>query len=159
MRSMVVSNEEGSEEDHSDIEEAGPVEFDAGEEHVLDTKKYGKLNFCGAEAQLLNGGRSTIGTKTRKARFTGDTYTGIVSESNQPFCGCSSAYEIGKTSYLPMKSDPEKKFRGGNAPLKFFVTSYINWLDRSPNLWCGFLLKIGLDTSGALYFYLLKSRM
>ncbi|KAL5261138.1 hypothetical protein ACHWQZ_G007000 [Mnemiopsis leidyi] len=68
---MVVSNEEGSEDD----EEVGPVEFDAGEERVLDTKKYGKLNFRAAEALLHNGGRSTIGTKSRKARFTGDTYT------------------------------------------------------------------------------------
>ena len=74
MKSMIVSDEEGSEDD-SDDEEVGPVEFDAGEERVLDTKKYGKLNFRAAEALLHNGGRSTIGTKSRKAIFTGDTYT------------------------------------------------------------------------------------
>ena len=66
-----------------------PVSFDEEDKsYIFETKKYGKLHFRTAETLLLNGGKSSIGTKARKWRIFGDVYTGITSDImafKQPF--------------------------------------------------------------------------
>ena len=129
------SSDDDSDNDSDNEEYADPVAFDEEDNsHVVETKKYGKLHFRTAETLLLNGGKSSIGTKSRKARFLGDVYTGITSDImafKQPFCGCSDALQIGTVCSLPKNSDPTNKVRGkisylsyGHAPLRFYCKKH-----------------------------------
>jgi len=124
-----VENDSGSEDDFSDEDTESNVFDEKTGPNMISTKRYGKLHFRAAETSLLNGGRSSIGTKSRKARFTSDAYTGITSDImtyRQPFCGCADALGIGMVTTLPRHDNSAKLEKGkiayisiGHAPLKF----------------------------------------
>ena len=116
---------------------------DEDESNFVTTKKFGKLNFRTAETLLLNGGKSSISAKSRKARFTGDAF-GIKSDIllyKQPFCGCKSALRVGDTRRLPLFSDPKQNKQGRvsyisyeSAPLKFYCKTHSTCAG-TPNVW------------------------
>lgn len=127
--STLVENDSGSEDDFSDEDTESNAFDEKSDPNMISTKRYGKLHFRAAETLLLNGGRSSIGTKSRKARFTSDAYTGITSDImayRQLFCGCADALRIGMVTTLPRHDNSAKLEKGkisyisiGHAPLKF----------------------------------------
>ena len=92
---------------------------------------------------LLNGGRSSIGTKSRKDRFTGDKF-GIVSDIihyQQPFCSCSDALRIGDQVTLPtfknrdiVRSGEVRYISYNSGPLNFYCSNH-SGVGGAPNVW------------------------
>ena len=74
-RTLLQDDESSGEEDSEVEEEPVHLEFedDSGPASI-ETKNYGTINFRAAETLLLNGGRSSISTKSRKSQFTGDVF-------------------------------------------------------------------------------------
>ena len=103
-RTLLQDDESSGEEDSEVEEEPVHLEFedDSGPASI-ETKNYGTINFRAAETLLLNVGRSSISTKSRKSQFTGDVF-GIEPDIRlyrQNFCGCETAVERGDKMTLP----------------------------------------------------------
>ena len=103
-------SQDDEEEDEEEINLDIPAEIDADVESntMISTKIYGTLNF------LLNGGRSSLSTKSRLSRFTGDAF-GISSDIrlfNQNPCRCRSSTRIGQQIILTTFADASKQVTG-----------------------------------------------
>ena len=109
----------------------------------ITTKQYGTLPFRAAEPLLLNGGRSSISTKSRKGQFTGDVF-GIESDIRmyrQSFCGCRGALQIGQSKTLPTFANSKKRVYGevryisySQSPMKFYCKTH-SIIKSVPNVW------------------------
>ena len=128
-------DDDDEEEDEEEIYLDIPAEIDADVESntMISTKLYGTLNFRTAETFFLNGGRSSLSTKTRLSRFTGDAF-GISSDIrlfNQNPCRCRSSTRIGQKIRLTTFADASKQVTGDvrfisykGAPLKFYCSEH-----------------------------------
>ena len=116
---QVTQVDDHSQDDEEEDEEINldiPAEIDADVESntMISTKIYGTLNFRTAETLLLNGGRSSLSTKSRLSRFTGDAF-GISSDIrlfNQNPCRCRSSTRIGQQIILTTFADASKQVTG-----------------------------------------------
>ena len=114
-RTLLQDDESSGEEDSEVEEEPVHLEFedDSGPASI-ETKNYGTINFRAAETLLLNGGRSSISTKSRKSQFTGGVF-GIEPDIRlyrQNFCGCETAVERGDKMTLPTFANKNKVAKG-----------------------------------------------
>ena len=140
---------EGEEEEQptgTEEELPDPIEFDEEDSSkMISTKLYGELNFRTAETLLLNGGKSTLTTKSRLSRFKGDTF-GVSSDIriyNQAECQCPSRTKIGDTLTLPTVSQKKSQARVKGevrylsykgSPLKFYCSEH-SLVCGSPYVW------------------------
>ena len=105
--------------------------------------KYGTLSFRSFETLTLNGGRSTLSTKSRLSRFKGDAF-GVSSDVriyNQPECGCSTVLKAGSTETLKVFKS-QQDFATGvvrfisykSCPMKYYCQEH-SLINGSPNVW------------------------
>ena len=133
---QIKFDEESAEEANKDFHE------DKSSECLVFTKRYGKLNMLTAEKLLLNGGKSSLSTTSRRSRFTGDPF-GISSDIRlftQAPCNCNGKTQIGDSVTLPTvkgKGTSSGTFRFisiKGAPLKFHCSEH-SLASGSPNFW------------------------
>ena len=140
-----LEEDESSDEEDPEVEEE-PVNLDFDDENEpasIKTKKYGTINFQTAETLLLNGGRSSISTKSRKSQFTGDVF-GIESDIRlyrQNFCGCKTAVKRGDIITLPTFANRNNVVKGeirflsyNRSPMQFYCKSH-SVIKGVPNIW------------------------
>ena len=143
-RTLLQDDESSGEEDSEVEEEPVHLEFedDSGPASI-ETKNYGTINFRAAETLLLNGGGSSISTKSRKSQFTGDVF-GIEPDIRlyrQNFCGCETAVERGDKMTLPTFANKNKVAKGevrflsyNNSLMQFYCKSH-SVINGVPNIW------------------------
>ena len=143
-RTLLQDDESSGEEDSEVEEEPVHLEFedDSGPASI-ETKNYGTINFRAAETLLLNGGRSSISTKSQKSQFTGDVF-GIEPDIRlyrQNFCGCETAVERGDKMTLPTFANKNKVAKGevrflsyNNSPMQFYCKSH-SVINGVPKIW------------------------
>ena len=139
-----VDDEAGCLEDEDDLAyEVEPGVDDCDDGETISTDKCGTLSFRSFETLTLNGGRSTLSTKSRLSRFKGDAF-GVSSDVriyNQPECGCSTVLKAGSTETLKVFKS-QQNFATGvvrfisykSCPMKYYCQEH-SLINGSPNVW------------------------
>ena len=145
---LVVKEEEEEEEGGEDNDIQVPSENlleESDSNTMITTKLFGTIDFRCAETLLLNGGRSSLTTKSRMSRFAGDTF-GVSSDIkiySQPECDCLGRIKCGSIQTLrttcKVGNDPRVKgvvcyISFKSCPLKYFCSEH-SLIQGLPHIW------------------------